>query len=56
MVHCPKTVVKWKDWPMGPKLRPNALERKDYLLKVLRDPCNFKKFAAITGYFDTAPR
>ena len=41
---------------MGPKLRPDALERKDYLLKVLRDPCNFKKFAAITGYFDTAPR
>ena len=41
---------------MGPKLRPNALERKDYLFKVLRDLCNFKKFAAITGYFETAPR
>ena len=41
---------------MGPKLRPNALERKDYLFKVLRDPYNFKKFAAITSYFETAPQ
>lgn len=56
IVHCPRSVAKWKQWPEGPKTRPNTFERKNYLFKVLRNPLTFQKFAALTGCFDTDVR
>ena len=56
IVHCPKSVAKWKNWPTGPKVRPDALARSEYFYKVLKDPNIFKEFAALTSCFETPPR
>jgi len=56
IVHCPNSVAKWKNWPAGPKVRPNAQARSKYFYKVLKDPNIFKEFAALTGFFETPPR